>query len=544
MTDKSGKKEGQSTTPEAKVRQPRRFSIVWLIPLVTVAVAGWIGYRTISDEGPKIHITFETAEGLEAGKTKVMFKGIQVGTVQTIHANKDLSHIVVTAEMVKEAKSHLTEGTKFWVVRPQVSLERISGLGTLVSGAYIAFEPGSGKPTSTFEGLKEPPISESEGRKFTLEAPQLGSIHVSAPVYYHGISVGEVLDYELAKNDKDVVIHILIDKPYVDLVHTNSVFWNVSGVKLKLGDLVDASVNIQSLESLVAGGIAFDNPLEAGPQADPDTHYRLLSGPPEELSLTKETKKALSIVLKSEVQGSVKADDPILYREVQVGTVTEVGLSEDASYVALQVAIEPRYAPLVRDKSVFWNASGIHASFGLFSGADIDVESLSALLRGGIAFATPQDGGGVAKTGAIFELHPEPKKEWQAWAPHIRLPKEPPKAAQVDAATAEAGSDATLSAPAKPGTPKSDTMVDNGGSAADQTAATPSGATADLPTALPISGENLSTEEVSEALGKIGFTNIGTIHKSGSIVHTEADWEGETVTLRIDTRTARIESTE
>ena len=544
MSESSDNSGDQSAAPKAKVRQPQRFSFVWLIPLLTVAVAGWIAYRTISDEGPKVNITFATAEGLEAGKTKIMFKGIQAGTVQALHASKDLSHIIVVAEMVKEVKNHLTEGTKFWVVRPQVSLEEISGLSTLVSGAYIAFEPGGGEPAKTFKGLEKPPISESEGRKFILEAPQLGSIHVSAPIYYRGIAVGKVLDYELAENDKDVVIHIQIDKPYVDLVRTSSMFWNASGVKLRLGDLVDASIGIQSIQSLVAGGVAFDNPLEAGPQADSDTHYRLLARPPKELSLTKDTEESLHIVLKSEVQGSVKVGDSVFYREVQVGKVTDVGLSEDASYVALQVAIEPRYAPLVHEKTVFWNASGIHASFGLFSGADIDVESLSALLRGGIAFATPQDGGEMAKSGTVYELHPEPKKEWQAWAPHIRLPKEPPTSAQLDAATPEAGSDPTLSAPAKPALAKDDATTGKGTSASGDVAAAPSGATAGLPAALPISGENLSTEEVSEALGKIGFTNIGTIHKSGSIVHTEADWEGQTVTLRIDTRTARIEKTE
>jgi paraquat-inducible protein B len=527
----------QASAPQAKVRAPRRFSAIWLIPLVTVAAAGWIAYKSVIDEGPLIHITFETAEGLTAGKTKVRFKGLDVGTVKSIHASDDLSHVIVSAKMVKEAKSHLNADTEFWVVRPRVSLQQISGLETLVSGAFIAFEPGGGAPTRKFTGLKDPPVSEREGRKFVLEAPQLGSIHVSAPVYHRGIAVGEVLDYELDKDDEGVAIDILIDAQYADLVHKNSVFWNASGIKLNLGDLVNASVGIQSLESLVAGGIAFANPPEAGPQAEPGARYRLRDQQPADVFVAKQAEGALHIVLESEVQGSVKVDDPILYREMEVGKVARIDLSEDADTVLLHAAIEPRYAPLVRAGTVFWNASGIHASFGLFSGAKIDVESLSALLRGGVAFATPKDGGAAARSGATYRLYSEPKKEWQAWAPHIRLPQAP---AEAEAAAA-AGPGAPPPAPAKPAPAGGEGAAEQAAPEADQTAAAPAEAAADLPAAISVSGEHLSTSALTEALAKVGFTNISDIRRSGSIAHVTADWQGESVALRIDSRTGRVE---
>jgi len=792
MSDSNGAESAKSTAPKAKVRPARRFSLIWLIPLVTLAAAGWIGYRTFSDRGPTISITFETADGLQAGKTKVIFKGVQVGTVESVDISDDLSHAIVRAQMFKGAKKHLTEGTEFWVVRPQVSLERISGLGTLVSGAYIAIRPGSGKRTLSFTGLNEPPIADSPGRKFVLHAALIHSLHVSSPVYHRGIPVGEVLEYEFNKDGKGVVISILIKEPYVDmvrkrsvfwdsggidvnlgnlfdasvrvgsleslisggiafatppgasepapaeavfqlhpkrpaqfeslaveqgpklvltadllrgvkagdavtyrrvvvgkvvatrlakggagvevhvsiapehaalvrensqfwnasgiklnfgnianpsleigslesliaggvafrtpvepgapvetghrfalldkepedltaagvksaeafkvilsadglggvgqgdpvlyreipigqvlktrlnanadgveielgidppraeLIRANSVFWNASGVTLNLGDLADASVEIESLESLIAGGIALANPLDVGAQAQSGDRYPLHAKRPDDLFLAKKTDEALHIVLRSQVQGSVKVDDPILYREVQVGTVTGIDLSEDADYVALQVAIEPRYASLVRAKTVFWNASGIHASFGLFSGADIDIESLSALLRGGIAFATPKDGGAPARTGAVYALHKEPKKEWQSWAPHIRLPKEPPKEPSGEATGDEAP-------PPTPGEPEASGEAAAG--APEQAAAPTPGETAALPEALPVSGEHMSESALSEALAKLGFTNIGTIRRSGNIVRAEADWQGETVELRIDTRTGRIERT-
>ncbi len=796
MSDSNGAETAQSTAPRAKVRQARRFSLIWLIPLVTLAAAGWIGYRTISERGPAIAITFETADGLEAGKTKVIFKGVQVGTVESIDISDDLSHAIVHARMVKGAKKHLNEGTQFWVVRPQVSLDRISGLGTLVSGAYIAVKPGDGARTLSFKGLDEPPIADSPGRKFVLHAARIGSIHVSSPVYHRGIPVGEVVEYELEKDGSGIAISILVKDPHVDLVRkssvfwssggidvdlgnlfnasvhvgsleslisggvafdsppgtsepapaeaafellpkrpalfdsldveeglklvltadllrgvkvgdavtyrhvpvgqvlatrlakdgagvevdvsiapdhaslvrensqfwnasgiklnfgdiadpsleigsleslvaggvafrtpsetgaavesghrfalldkepedltaaaavaakafkviltadglggvaqgdpvlyreiqigqvlktrlnenadaveielgidpqraelirANTVFWNASGLRLSLGDLADASVEIESLKSLIQGGIALANPLDAGAPAQSGARYPLNAKRPDELFLAKKIDEALHIVLKSEVQGSVKVDDPVLYREVQVGTVTGIDLSEDAEYVALLVAIEPRYASLVRAETVFWNASGIHASFGLFSGADIDIESLSALLRGGIAFATPKDGGAPARNGAVYALHKEPKKEWQSWAPHIRLPKEAPKEASGEAGGVEAP-------PPASSTPEAAGAAVEGEPAAEaeQTAATPP-EVADLPAALPVSDEHMSEAALSEALAKLGFTNIGSLQKSGSIVRAEADWQGETVALRIDIRTGRIERTD
>jgi hypothetical protein len=214
------------------------------------------------------------------------------------------------------------------------------------------------------------------------------------------------------------------------------------------------------------------------------------------------------------------------YREVEVGKVTAVELSGDASFVALHAAIEPRYAPLVRSRSVFWNASGIHASFGIFSGADIDVESLSALLRGGIAFATPKDAGAAADDGATFALHSEAKEEWQSWAPHIRLPKQ---AAKPDgmAAPSQAGA-APAAAP------------DEHEAAPDPSAAAAS-ESPPLPAAVALSGEHVSASVLSEALAKLGFTNIGNIERSGAVVRADADWDGAPVRLHIDTKTGRIE---
>ena len=429
---------------------------------------------------------------------------------------------------------------------------QVGSLESLVAGGIAFLTPSNDpgppvKPGHHFallseepKGLGAPATQEAKDFKVTLTADSLGGVSEGSPVFYREIQIGQVLATRLNNEASGVEMELGITSEHANLIRANSVFWNASGIKLNLGDLVDASVDVESLKSLLAGGIALINPPDAGAQAQPGATYALHPGRPDNLDRAKQTDDALQIVLRSEVQGSVKVDDPILYREVRVGKVTGVGLGEDADYVALQVAIEPEYAPLVRAKTVFWNASGIHASFGLFSGADIDIESLSALLRGGIAFATPKDGGPAAQGGATYTLHSEPKKEWQAWAPHIRLPQETPK----EESTAPASSDAPLPAPAKPESAGGAPIANAPTSEPDLTAPAHSAETVDLPAAISVSGEHLSTSALTEALAKAGFSNIDNIRRSGSIAHADVDWQGEAVALRIDTRTGRIEKTD
>jgi len=193
--------------PEVEVKRRRGISIVWLIPLVAGAIAIWLGYTTLRGQGPTITIDFDTAEGLEAGKTKIKYKDVEVGVVDDVELSADLSHIVVTASMVKNAESYMNEGTRFWIVRPRIGAGGVSGLGTLVSGAYVEVDPGEGEPTTSFVGVEEPPpiTSDVPGTRFVLEAAQLGSLDRGAPVYYRDLRVGQVLGHELAEDKQGAI---------------------------------------------------------------------------------------------------------------------------------------------------------------------------------------------------------------------------------------------------------------------------------------------------------------------------------------------------
>ncbi|MDH4360793.1 MAG: MlaD family protein, partial [Nitrospirota bacterium] len=195
---------------EVTVQKKRGLSIVWIIPVVAAIIGGWLIYKTISEKGPTVTMTFEDGSGLEAGKTKIKYKSIDIGTVKSVHISLDLSRVVVTAEFNRMAEPHLTENTRFWVVRPRIGLGGISGLETLVSGAFIAMDPRPGASAQTFTGLEKPPgvTREDEGAQFRLRAENLGSSSPGAPIFFHDIQVGRVLDYELEKDGGAVLIDI------------------------------------------------------------------------------------------------------------------------------------------------------------------------------------------------------------------------------------------------------------------------------------------------------------------------------------------------
>jgi paraquat-inducible protein B len=250
--------------PQATVvpRRQRRISIVWIIPILAAVVAIGIAIQRILSEGPTITIIFKSAEGVEAGKTFVKYKDVNIGQVTAVELAADYSRVEITAKIAKSAGGLMVEDAKFWVVEPRVTLSGVSGLGTLLSGNYIGFEIGkSNKKQRKFTGLETPPAitREQAGRQFALKAENLGSLGIGSPIYYRRIQVGQVIAYNLASDAKHVEIKLFVDAPYDKYVNSETRFWNASGLDVSLGsDGVD--VRTQSLVALLAGGVAFDTP--------------------------------------------------------------------------------------------------------------------------------------------------------------------------------------------------------------------------------------------------------------------------------------------
>ena len=191
----------------ARVRRSRRVSAMWLLPLLAIAIGGWLAWDTLSKEGPTITLSFETAEGLQAGQSQLKFKEIVLGTVQSLDLTPDHKHVLVKIATTRQAESLLTDTTIFWVVKPRLFAGSLSGLGTLLSGSYVGMLPGetAGKPQREFVGREDPPVLETNvpGHMFLLRASRVGSISIGSPVFFRDLDVGTVLGWDIAEHGKD-----------------------------------------------------------------------------------------------------------------------------------------------------------------------------------------------------------------------------------------------------------------------------------------------------------------------------------------------------
>lgn len=327
--------------PEPEVGRPRGPSLVWIVPLVVALVGGWLIYRTVSEKGPVITISFRTAEGIEAGKTRIRYKNIEVGRVESVSFSKDFSRVLIRAQMAREATPLLRRDTRFWVVRPRLTLRGVSGLATVVSGAYIELEPGPGAAWSRFTGLEAPPVvrAEEAGRQITLAADRLGSLDTGSPVYYRGILAGEVLGYELASDRKSVLIYAFIKAPFDRLVRANTRFWNVSGVDVSVG-AEGLAVRAESVRSVLFGGIAFETPESVEPaSADlEDVVFTLYENRKsiEERSFTQRLRFVLFF------DGSVRGlsvGAPVEFKGIKVGQVVDVRLEFDRRDTTFRIPV-------------------------------------------------------------------------------------------------------------------------------------------------------------------------------------------------------------
>src|ERR1700690_914615 len=255
--------------PESKVvpKKRTRLSLVWVLPIGAAVAGVWVAVTKIMSEGPKITIVFQTAEGLEANKTKIRYNGLDVGTLTAIRLADDHHHVIAPAKMVPKTEDFLVKDTKFWVVRPQISGLNITGLSTLISGDYIGVELGQSKESErAFVALETPPMvaGYTPGRFFMLKTPELGSLDRGTPIYYRQLQAGQVVSYELDTNGLGMNIKIFVQAPYDQYVTPNTRFWQASGINVSLS-ASGLRVQTESLMSILAGGIAFETPVTDSP---------------------------------------------------------------------------------------------------------------------------------------------------------------------------------------------------------------------------------------------------------------------------------------
>jgi paraquat-inducible protein B len=244
---------------QARVRSRRWIAWVWIVPIAAAGVVVWLAWRALAQRGPEITISFSAAQGLQPGQATVQHRDAVLGTVTSLRLTPDMRRVIVSARMNREATAYLTDSTIFYVVTPHVGVQGISGLSTIVSGAYIEMYPGrGGRPRRHFVGLDSPPLIApgTAGRAFDLRAPDLGSLTRGSPVTYRGVDVGVVTGFSLAVNGHDVRVIAFIRSPSDRLVHPGTRFWNAGGVAMTLG-AQGLQLRANSWQQLLAGGVAF-----------------------------------------------------------------------------------------------------------------------------------------------------------------------------------------------------------------------------------------------------------------------------------------------
>ncbi len=336
---------GRDSFPQATV-QPRRqtrISMVWIIPIFAAVVAIGIAIQRIMSEGPTITIIFKAAEGVEAGKTFVKYKDVNIGQVTEVQLSPDYSKVEVTAKIAKSAAGLMVEDAKFWVVQPRVTLSGVSGLSTLLSGNFIGFEAGTSKKQQrTFTGLEFQPIvtSGQPGRQFLLKADNLGSLGIGSPIYYRRVAAGQVIAYNLASDGKAVELKIFVNSPFDTYVTSDTRFWNASGIDVSLG-AAGLDVRTQSLVALLAGGLTFDAPQDTvkTARAATNTVFTLYSDQVTAMKQPEAVATRYALFFNESLRG-LSVGAPVTILGLPAGEVTAVGLDLEPKTLRVRGRVE------------------------------------------------------------------------------------------------------------------------------------------------------------------------------------------------------------
>jgi paraquat-inducible protein B len=338
----------QPVFPKASMHR-RHFSAIWLIPILAGLIAGYLGIRSYTQQGDVITISFRTADGLSVGQTAVKYKAVTLGTVEGITLNKDMTGVNVRVHMMAHTNDLLTDHARFWVERPRLTS---ANLTDIVSGTYIQVDPGAAGGTyqNTFVGLENQPSlpADEQGTTYVLHANRIGSLTDESPVYFRDVNVGKVLGVDIGDGFGPVTVNVFVRAPYDKFVKPTSHFWNASGFSVKVG-AGGLHVELQSLQSALSGGVAFDTPVNSAKaaQADPKMTYTLYTDHKAADSAAFSTR----VPCVTYVQNSIKdlgVGSPVQMFGIEVGEVTDVKLTLDPqnndAKVRVAFEIEPERA--------------------------------------------------------------------------------------------------------------------------------------------------------------------------------------------------------
>jgi paraquat-inducible protein B len=317
---------------EPVIRPPHRWlpSVVWAIPLLAALVGAALVVQALWSRGPTITVSFGTADGIEAGKTKVKFKAVDIGEVTAVHLSPDRTRVLVSIDLVKEASRFAVADSRFWVVRPRLAGSGVSGLETLFSGSYIGVDAGySDQRADSFAGLDGPPAVAADipGRRFRLHAEDIGSLDVGSPVFFRRIPVGHVESTALDPDGRGLTLGIFVKGPYERFVTHQARFWHASGIDLRV-DASGVKLDTQSLASILMGGIAFEPTGESTEGAPDGTEFPLATSRIEAMKAPDGEIFPMIVRFHQTVRG-LTVGAPVDFRGVELGVVRAIDLTYD-----------------------------------------------------------------------------------------------------------------------------------------------------------------------------------------------------------------------
>ncbi|MCZ6709094.1 MAG: intermembrane transport protein PqiB [Gammaproteobacteria bacterium] len=394
--------------------KPGGFQAIWLLPVAVVVIGAWVIAQSYLTQGPTINVIFETAEGIQAGKTRVKAHSVEVGTVDEVKLADDRSSVIVTVQLDSGSADLLREDTQFWVVRPRIGTGGVSGLGTLLSGAYIELYPGMGvMGKRDFVGLENVPATPPgvPGVRITLYSDRANSVGAGDPVLYRGFQVGRV---ESAEIDEFSRIHIgvFIEAPHDQYVKRGARFWNASGLTIE-GDASGIRVVVDSLTALLAGGIAFDVPAfaEAGQPVADGAAFRLFRDKRSSETDPYEFGRLYVLRFEQSLRG-LRPGAPVEYRGIRVGTVQHIMIDVlgrfergDGTRVPVLIRVEPgRFGVGDSEEGIRQLEDGLDASVSNGLRATIQTGNL---LTGSLYISFDHYPDEPAATVGEFDGHPE-----------------------------------------------------------------------------------------------------------------------------------------
>lgn len=359
--------------PKAKVQKQPFWSWVWLIPVVALLTGSWLVAIHYLEKGPTVTIAFDSSEGIEEGRTHIRYKDVDVGKVVNIRlqeyiafepsplsADADNSvenvqpqrktRVLVDAQLKPFMSDYLSKDTRFWVVRPRVSANEISGLSTLFSGFYIGMDPGirdsntrKSPRLSIYEGLGSPPkvTTAHKGVEIILNTSKLGSVNIGAPIYHRQLKVGEVVGYELSHSHNSVNVNIHIEEKYATKINSNTRFWNVSGFTIEMTPSGGLLAHVESLVSVLIGGIAFDTPEnETSYPISGEVTFPLFDNY-EQAWEDSRTDKLNYVIHFEDTLFGLNIDAPVMHQGIEVGKVDSIRLQvpDEAKRARTEVTI-------------------------------------------------------------------------------------------------------------------------------------------------------------------------------------------------------------